>query len=118
MQKEAWVLDGNYRRLQQIKWQRAQVVVWIDLPYLQIIWQLIKRTYLRVRNEEVLWAGNVETLGKAFSSSSVIWYSIKNLRARRREYSAAAKAPGLAHIHFIRLRSRSEVKTFLADLVE
>ena len=51
VQKEAWVLDGNYRRLQQIKWQRAQVVVWIDLPYLQIIWQLIKRTYLRVRNE-------------------------------------------------------------------
>jgi hypothetical protein len=24
VQKEAWVLDGNYRRLQQIKWQRAQ----------------------------------------------------------------------------------------------
>ena len=118
VQKEAWVLDGNYRRLQQIKWQRAQVVVWIDLPYLQIIWQLIKRTYLRVRNEEVLWAGNVETLGKAFSSSSVIWYSIKNLRARHREYSAAAKTPGLAHIQFIRLRSRSEVKAFLAELVE
>jgi len=40
------------------------------------------------------------------------------LRARRREYSAAAKAPGLAHIQFIRLRSRSEVKAFLAELVE
>ena len=71
-----------------------------------------------MRNEEVLWAGNVETLGKAFSSSSVIWYSIKNLRARHREYSAAAKTPGLAHIQFIRLRSRSEVKAFLAELVE
>ena len=118
VQKEAWVLDGNYRRLQQIKWQRAQVVVWIDLPYLQIIWQLIKRTYLRVRNKEVLWAGNVETLGRTLSSSSVIWYSIKSLRARRREYIEAAKAPGLSHIQFIRLRNRSQIRAFLADLVE
>ena len=118
VQKEAWVLDGNYRRLQQIKWQRAQVVVWIDLPYLQIIWRLIKRTYLRVRNKEVLWAGNVETLGRALSSSSVIWYSIKSLRARRREYIEAAKAPGLSHIQFIRLRNRSQIRAFLADLVE
>ena len=118
VRKEAWVLDGNYRRLQQIKWQRAQVVVWIDLPYLQIIWQLIKRTYLRVRNKEVLWAGNVETLGRALSSSSVIWYSIKSLRARRREYIEAAKAPGLSHIQFIRLRNRSQIRAFLADLVE
>ena len=118
VQKEAWVLDGNYRRLQQIKWQRAQVVVWIDLPYLQIIWQLIKRTYLRVRNEEVLWAGNVETLGRTLSSLSVIWSSIKSLRARRREYIEAAKAPGLSHIQFIRLRNRSQIRAFLADLVE
>ena len=118
VRKEAWVLDGNYRRLQQIKWQRAQVVVWIDLPYLQIIWQLIKRTYLRVRNKEVLWAGNVETLGRALSSSSVIWYSIKSLRARRREYIEAAKAPGLSHIQFIRLRNRSQIRAFQADLVE
>ncbi len=38
VQKDAWVLDGNYRRLQQIKWQRAQVVVWIDLLDLLTIW--------------------------------------------------------------------------------
>ncbi len=118
VQAEAWVLDGNYRRLQQIKWRRAEVVVWRDLPYLQILWQLLKRTYLRVRNEEVLWAGNVETLARAFSSSSVIWWSIKNLRARRREYTVAATSPGLAHIQFIRLRSRREVKAFLANLAE
>ena len=71
-----------------------------------------------MRNKEVLWAGNVETLGRTLSSSSVIWYSIKSLRARRREYIEAAKAPGLSHIQFIRLRNRSQIRAFLADLVE
>lgn len=117
VQKEAWVLDGNYRRLQQIKWQRAQVVVWVDLPYGLIIWRLLKRTYRRVRGKEVLWAGNIETLGRALSSSSVIWWSVKNLRGRRKEYAAAAQAPGLSHIQFIRLRSRNEIADFLAGLV-
>ena len=116
VQKDAWVLDGNYRRLQQIKWQRVQVVVWIDLPYMLIIWRLLMRTCRRVCREEVLWAGNIETLARAFSSSSVIWWSLKSLRTRRREYTAAAKAPGFSHIQFIRLRSRSEVSEFLADL--
>jgi len=117
-QEEAWVLDGNYRRLQQIKWQRVQVVVWIDLPYAQVIWQLVKRTYRRVSGNEVLWAGNVETLKRAFSSSSVIWWSLKNLRARRREYTAAANSAGLAHIQFIRLRSRRQIDAFLAGLTD
>ena len=117
-QEEAWVLDGNYRRLQQIKWQRVQVVVWIDLPYAQVIWQLVKRTYRRVSGNEVLWAGNVETLKRAFSSSSVIWWSLKNLRARRCEYTAAANSAGLAHIQFIRLRSRRQIDAFLAGLTD
>lgn len=64
----------------------------------------------------MLWADNVETLSRALSSSSVIWYSIKNLRASCREYSEAAKAPGLSHSQFIRLRSRNEMNAFVADL--
>ena len=90
-------MGGNYRRRQQINRQRVQVVVWKDLAYAQVIWQLVKRTYRRVSGYEVLWAGNLETLKLAFSSSSVIWCSLKNLRARRREYTAAVNSAGLAH---------------------
>ena len=78
----------------------------------------MKRTYRRVSGNEVLWAGNVETLKRAFSSSSVIWWSLKNLRARRREYTAAANSAGLAHIQFIRLRSRRQIDAFLAGLTD
>jgi hypothetical protein len=84
----------------------------------RVIWQLVKRTFRRVLGNEVLWAGNVETLKLAFSSSSLIWCSLKNLRARRGEYTAAANSTGLAHIQFIRLRSRRQIGAFFAGLTD
>ena len=30
---DKWVLDGNYSRTQDIKWKRAQTVVFLDLPF-------------------------------------------------------------------------------------
>ncbi len=52
---EEWVLDGNYNRTTSIKWKRAQIVVYLDLPFRIVLYRIIKRSFLRgIRNEE-LW---------------------------------------------------------------
>jgi adenylate kinase family enzyme len=114
---DGWVLDGNYSRTTPLKWEHAQVVVWLDLPYLVILYQVIVRTLVRSFSREVLWAGNRESLRKAFfASDSIILWSASNLTRVRRGYDAAMKDPTFGHLLFVRLRSRRQVAGFISRL--
>ena len=96
---DGWVLDGNYSRTVPIKWARVQVVVWLDLPYLLILYQVISRTLRRSIKQEELWSGNRESLRKAFlEKDSIILWSLTNLRKVRRGYAAAMQDNRYSHI--------------------
>ena len=114
---DSWILDGNYSRTLPIKWRRVQMVVWLDLPWWQTLWQVTTRTLRRSITGEVLWAGNRESLRKAFlTRDSIILWSLTNLARVRREYARLAADPGYAHIRFMRLRSRREMAAFVDSL--
>jgi len=55
---EAWVIDGNYSKVRDIIWSRADTVVWLDYALPIILWQLLKRTLKRVFIREELWGKN------------------------------------------------------------
>lgn len=117
LEGESWVLDGNYSRTVPIKWKRVQLVVWLDLPYWLILYQVIVRTVRRSVTKEELWAGNRETLKKAFfERDSIILWCLTNLGKVRTQYLAAMNDPRYSHIRFIRIRSRRELALFLASL--
>ena len=114
---ESWVLDGNYSKTVPIKWKRVQLVLWLDLPYWLILYQVISRTIRRSLTREELWAGNRETLRKAFfDRDSIIWWSLTHLGKNRRQYLAAMSDPRYSHISFVRIRTRKELALFLASL--
>jgi adenylate kinase family enzyme len=74
----AWVVDGNYRQvIEGTVWQRADTVVWLDLPRLTVMRQLIARTVRRAVTREVLWNGNREPLSNFVSlnpeQSIIVW---------------------------------------------
>ena len=50
-----WVVAGNYGKVRDIVWTRADTVVWLDLPLLITIWRVAVRTIRRVRRREMLW---------------------------------------------------------------
>ncbi|MEM8766099.1 MAG: adenylate kinase [Pseudomonadota bacterium] len=86
---ESWVLDGNYSRSRPIKWSRVEVVVFIDLPFLQTIGRVTARTLRRCLSGNEVWrgTGNRETFGQSFfSSDSVVWWAIQNHRSNRERY--------------------------------
>ena len=35
---DMWILDGNYTRTIPIKWKRVQMVVYLDLPFLSVLY--------------------------------------------------------------------------------
>ena len=116
--KEGWVLDGNYTRTIPVKWKEVDTVIWIDLPFWLNLMQSVTRALKRVRTQEEMWSktGNVETWGKLFSKDSIVVWMIKVYWRNRQRNAKWFTAEEYAHINFIRLSSRREIKDFLARL--
>jgi hypothetical protein len=56
-----WVTDSTYKRmLGDLVIERADVLVWLDLPVGLVMWRLVRRTAIRIHRRVVLWNGNVE----------------------------------------------------------
>lgn len=112
-----WVLDGNYSRTTKMKWDRAQLVVWMDTSFPRTIFRVTKRAVQRSISQKELWpnTGNRETFAGTFlSRDSIILWSLTNFRRTRTKYSQLMVSPEYASIHFVRLRTPSEVASCLA----
>ena len=109
---EAWVVDGDYLgKLGDLVLERAELVVWLDLPLRVTLPRLWSRTRLRMREQIELWGGNRETWrGVLFSRDSLFAYTLRMHRAKRRRY-----AQRLARYEIVRLRSPREIEDWLGQ---
>jgi adenylate kinase family enzyme len=118
---ESWVIDGNYRTVvvDGPVWQRADTVVWLDLPRRTVMAQVIRRTLRRMIRREELWNGNREPLRNLYAwdphKSIIRWAWTQHAKYRER-FGAAMTSPALDHIEFVRLRSHDESTRWLASL--
>src|SRR6266496_4341309 len=62
--KASWVIDGTCEReVGDFVSAQADVIVWLDLPLAVKLLRLLRRSWHRVRRQEVLWNGNTESWG-------------------------------------------------------
>ena len=86
------MVDGNYSVIRDITWNKADTVVWFDLPYVTVMARTIRRTVRRVFTHEELWNGNREPLSNLWSfnpEKSIIAWTATRHRVYRRRYRAA-----------------------------
>jgi adenylate kinase family enzyme len=113
--RDAWVMEGGYGFAVERAWPRAELVVWLDLPFFRVLWQLLARTFRRRMNNEELFGGNRESLRTHFlTKNSLILWLLKTYRRRRREY--AAKSAQYPAVPLVRMTSRQTVDTWLERL--
>lgn len=113
-----WVVDGNYSSVQDLVWERADTVVWLDLPLPVVAGRVVARTVGRVVRRTELWNGNREPASNLWSvnpQKSIIAWSLTRHARYRRRYAEAAADPRWAHLTFTRLQSRRQVDAFLAE---
>jgi adenylate kinase family enzyme len=111
-----WILDGNYTRTIAVKWQRVQLVVWLDLSFARTVFRVTRRAIGRSLTHRELWpgTGNRESLAKAFlSRKSIILWAITSYRKNRKKYRSLMIAPQYSHIKFLRLTSPTAVSAWL-----
>lgn len=110
-----WVVDGNYSVIRDTVWPRATAVIWLNLGFMTVFGRALRRTLRRSISGELLYAGNRESLRRAFlSRESILLWVLTTYRERRRRYPSLRLIPRYQHLEWFELRSPAEAKAFLA----
>lgn len=111
-----WVVDGNYNKVRDIVWSRADTVVWLDYPLPVIMGRVVLRTLRRVVMQEELWNGNRETWQTTFSRDSILLWVLTTYQKTRKEYPMLLTQPEYSHLKVVHLRSPKVTGAWLANL--
>jgi hypothetical protein len=112
----AWITEWQYTSARPVLAARAELMVWLDLPFPLTLWRVVVRTVRRTRSRELLWNGNVEPgLWHAVSDPEGIirWSIATRGKYRRLVPEVEAANPGLT---VVRLRSRGAVERWVGAL--
>src|SRR3954454_16607600 len=114
LDRDAWVVDGNYSKVRDLTWGRADTLVWLDYPFPVVFSRLTRRTLRRIVRDEELWNGNRESVRKALlSTDSILVWQLRTHWSKRRDYLGIPRQPEYAHLRVVRLRSPARAKAWL-----
>jgi adenylate kinase family enzyme len=100
----AWVTEDQYHSaLGDLLWQRADTLVWLDLPHPTVMRRVLWRSFLRAATRGELWNGNRESFRNWVEPDHPIrWAWSQYDRKRRQTFERIVRHP---HITVIRLSS-------------
>jgi adenylate kinase family enzyme len=106
-----WVVDSAYHSMiGYTAADRADLVVWLDLPFAVVMSRLLRRTWVRRRDRVELWNGNYET-GGWDALRYLIWPATQNVFRNRRVLPER-----YARHNLVRLRSSADVQAFVQSI--
>ena len=114
-----WVLAGNYSKVRDIIWPRADLVVWLDYPFLLVLGRLWKRTWRRWWKKELLWGTNYEQLWpqfKLWSKESLFNWLFQSYGRHKRQYPQIFIEPAYSHLKVLRFNKPAEMENWLDSL--
>lgn len=115
---DEWVLDGNYNKIRQSKWENVQLVIWLDYPFRINLYRLLKRTVGRAITRKEIWkgTGNKESFRMSFlSKKSVILWLFTSYGRTKRNYSRIISNDLYPGIKFIRFADPAKAENFIRE---
>jgi adenylate kinase family enzyme len=117
LETHAWVAEGNYRKVRDLLWKRAETLIWLDYPFHIVFTRALFRTIKRVVTREILWNSNRESFRKSFlSRQSILLWVLQTYPQRKREYPELLSRPEYAHLKVLRFQSPRDAEGYLRGL--
>lgn len=112
---DTWVTEWQYGTARPRLAARADLLVWLDLPFWTVTFpRVLRRTWRRSRHREVLWNGNVEPPLRRLlvGRENIVRWAV----ATRHKYRELVPAVAREHpaLTVVRLRSPREVDDWVA----
>jgi hypothetical protein len=105
------VLDGNFDAQRDILWARAELAVWLDLPWTTTVWRVLVRNLRWWLLRTPIWGGLRMTLPKAWAG---VRHAARSHALKRRTYpQLLAEHPGLP---VVRIRSARALRRWMDGL--
>lgn len=114
--QDRWVTEWQYQAVRPLLAERADLMVWLDLPRWQVMRQVTIRTVRRRLRRQEIWNGNQEpALRKVLTDRDHIvrWAWRTHTETRPRVLALNEALPALP---IVRLRSHTEAKRWLQSL--
>ena len=110
IERDSWVIDGNYSGTLELRLRKCDTIVYLDLPRVLCLWRIMKRYFLyREGTRPDMAEGCRENLNFEFVS----WVWNYPRRSRPKVIKLLREHADEKQIFW--LRSRNEVKKFLAS---
>ncbi|KAL9655642.1 hypothetical protein ABK040_002305 [Willaertia magna] len=71
---KGWVIDGGYGNKTDIHWKEADLIIYLDYPFIVNFYRMLKRTLRRVIFKEECCNGNYENFSQQFTKDSLFYY--------------------------------------------
>ncbi len=108
---EAWLIDGNYNRTMELRFQKADMVVFLDINRLKCVFQAMRRMGKK-RSDLPDFLEEPKSLSReALEFYGLIWQFPK--KDRLNILRLHEKYPQVA---FIQLKNRRDIRQFLKDM--
>ncbi|MGA7938063.1 MAG: AAA family ATPase [Kovacikia sp.] len=117
LKEDRWVVDGNYSKVRNLVWSRADTLVWLDYSFPVVLQRILKRTLWRVATRQKLWNGNREGLRETFSQNSIVLWVFRTHWKHQRNYPLLFQQPEYAHLKVVRLASPQATQRWLSPSV-
>ncbi len=117
IQKERWILEGNYSDTVTQRFERSDTIIYIDMNRFGSAYRFIKRHYADVNNQKKQ-LGRIEPKDTKLSWSS-LWYLLQPKIFYKRRRMAMKRISSLLKTHkfkVIRLNSFKQINEFIKQL--
>ncbi|MEV6353868.1 adenylate kinase [Streptomyces hydrogenans] len=112
---DAWVVEGNYSKLADVVWHRADVLVWLDLPLTLVVRRIVTRSLRQLTGRENSAQARRLTWNRAFfGRRSLLRTAIRKHRHNRPRYARQVAGTAALGVRVVRLRGGREARAWLA----
>ncbi|MFD3940988.1 adenylate kinase [Streptomyces sp. NPDC058611] len=112
---ESWVVEGNYSKLADVVWHRADVLVWLDLPLSLIVCRIVHRSLRQLAGLDTSAQARRLTWNRAFfNRRSLLRTAIRKYRENRPRYASQVAETAALGVDVVRLRSGRQADAWLA----
>ncbi len=110
-QRDEWIVEGNFSKLADVVWHRADTLVWLDFPLPLILYRITRRSLRQLAGRDTSAQARRLTWSKAFfARRSLLRTAVRKYRANRPRYARQASETAERGVEVVRLRSPRELR--------